>query len=369
MTLVAATRGLFLMAVTSSALSAADISDVVESLDARQTSLSQFRINFACFVYEVDHEQSVFDEANWTPVRTTLDVCLDYEGEVLLLAPDSFFVELRAACGPAFERRDQYSWHDRKLRVLGGLVSGDIGAAIQRQHIAGALSFTLVATPVGYRVFDKRYSFAEFLRYASTAKVSTVPRSEEIIVEGAHLATPERPDATETRFSLRMDAARDWLPLEFNCEFSVDGQSLYTFRYITLESDMRSGVWLPTRAQHAIEKPNNDKSFVTDWHFTSAVHDPSITADTIEVVFPEGAFVQDYIHEKQWFVGPQGERLEEAPIPEFLAESLLASQEGAAAAEQLRLARRSVFPYIVGGAVLITAVVVLLQWRRSTGVV
>lgn len=335
---------------------------VINALKSLHQSYSKLEIEFTSHKYRFSDQLDPLDSEHWIPfLSKSTGICLDHNGMVRTVAPDSFWVELEADCESGHYHRVQYSWHNGELRVLDNLGTEALTGTIDSRHRSGLFSSEHVLTPLGYRVFEDKQSLPALL---ASMKIRLLESENSSTIQMAGEAS--QPGGWRSELSLTVDQARDYLPVEVKLRKHKPDGGHYDFYYSVLESSTIEGVIIPVHAIYYLHHPDIDPRYdLTEWMLTSARRDTAISAESIVINFPQDAFVMDLVRAEQWVVGPAGQKKKTEQIAEDLASSIKTNIEGNARANELRESRRKIFPYIVGAAGLIAAVIFTVQWMRK----
>jgi hypothetical protein len=340
---------------------ATTIEGIERGLRQRFEALDRVAVDFSVNVYRFDDHLDPWDKDNWVKLSDRSDgLCLDLRGRLKLLAPVSFLLDVEKDCSDE-ERVDRYSWHEKELRVLGGIGTPELGGLIKPEHTSGLLLTDHALTPVGFRFFEREENLLQMMQLFSM----TVMRDNDdgVLLRGEELFSGGKQVA---EFSLSVDQGFLMTDARYAAfmEHEQEYKKVYEFVYRLMETSEFDGLVVPKRACYYLHSPIGEPHFtLREWLLESIAKDESIDTDTIVLDFPAGTRVVDLIRRKSWFVGDDGERLDEEPIPDNMEARAQADIDAHVAVEELRARRRGILPYIGFGAVAVT--VVFVVFRRS----
>lgn len=343
-------------------LLAISIEEINAGVRERFKSLDQVAVDFHVKVYRFEDDLDPWDSDNWRELGD--DLCQDFSAKSKLLAPSSFLLELESNCSLAKqEREDKYGWHERELRVLGGIGTPNLGGMIKSEHTAGLLMTDHAFTPLGFRFFEREENLLQIIDKFSMSIVGEHDgaidlRGELVLDRGKQVA----------EISVAPDQAFIMTEAKYTTLYEDEGEYKlsYEFAYRLLETSDFGEFTVPKRACYYTHNPQVMPMItLREWKLDSIESDSSIDSEMIMFDFPPGAWVTDQIRRKAWLVGEGGEHLEEEDLPEGYESRSQADIDAHAAADAIRSNRRGVLPFIGGGALLITILILVLRRPRE----
>ena len=350
------TVGMFCQAITLGQ----SVSSVLDHLKERHAHLTKLEVEFSSQFYMFSDQYDPFDEDKWRKLKSEDASCYDYVGTIRSLAPHSFSAVLTTDCSAGRLRKSAYSWHNGELRSLAGLEEGRAVSGIRTtSHQRGMLLVNNVLTPLGFRFFGDVRTLPEL---AASAELEITDVSFPLIT----LTSKSNSEVTDYNLSLSVNESLGYMPVSIAYrKHNAKGHEELVCK--VLESKLVDNVYLPKRAIYYVHNTFQPYYSLTDWRLVSARRDDAISAETLVVNFPPGTIVNDMIDHKQYVVGDSNERIKSRDMPQKLDEQLAANMAGVKKANALKASRRQVFPYIIGSAVAITAVLAAVQYLRKRG--
>lgn len=335
------------------------VPEVVTGIQSWQASLNQFEVEFTTKHYEVDHDEDPFDEGAWRPRSKAPDFCTDYRGKLRLLAPESYWVEYYRDC-EFVSGHGLFSWHDNQMRTVANPYTESdrvrLGTIHPDYNYDGTAAVTRMLQPFGYRFLGRNTTLSAYL-------VGLDPQACELTVDDGMVTlhyTIANEYADET-LEITVDPARRYHPQEIShiTQFTESDRIIkFVYRYLEIQPFEKT--FLPKRTVLVHYAPFNipeqnikqEDYFVTDVHMQAVRRDRTISATNIEVVFPSGTLVNDFVIGERWTAGVKGVKTNRQDMPglrimvEEQKERMRVSMEGQQAAAKLKASQRSNFPYI-----------------------